>query len=82
MKHYISIDLKCTEEEILKNEFVSTILDTQYMNKAIVETVSSNEFKRNMHRKYIPSFLQGEDSSYSISFLFTANQSKYTGLYK
>lgn len=57
MKHYISIDLKSKGGEIFKIKFVSTILDTQYMNKATVETVSSNEFKKNMHRKYIASIL-------------------------
>lgn len=39
MKHYISIDLKSNESDILKIKLGSTHLDTQYMNKATMETI-------------------------------------------
>lgn len=39
MRHYISIDLKSNESDILKIKLGSTHLDTQYMNKATMETI-------------------------------------------
>ena len=56
MKHYFSIALKSKGLDILNIRFGTINLDVQYMNKAIVETVLDNEFKRNMHRKYSVSF--------------------------
>lgn len=39
MKHYISIDLKSKESDILKIKLGNTNLDTQYMNKETMETI-------------------------------------------
>lgn len=55
MKYYISTNLKSKGRDILEIKFGSTNLDTQYVNKATVETVSGSGFIRNMHRKYIVS---------------------------
>ena len=52
MKHYFSIASKSKGLDILDIRFGTINLDVQYMNKAIVETVLDNEFKRNTHRKY------------------------------
>ena len=47
MKHYFSIASKSKGLDILDIRFGTINLDVQYMNKAIVETVLDNEFKRN-----------------------------------
>lgn len=73
--------LEIQRSDILKNKLGN--LDTQCMNKETVETASESEFKRNMHRKCrVSTMSQVEGSSYSISFLHRASQSKHTGLYK
>lgn len=81
MKHYISMDLKSKGSDILKDKSGSTNLDTRYMNEETVQTASESEFKRNTHRKCRVSIMsQVGGSSYSISSLHRASQSKHTGL--